>query len=192
MRQQRNGKYNAKKTETDGIKFDSALEGKYYLHLKRLQEAGEVTRFDMQPSFVLQGGFIDAFGMKHEPIKYVGDFLVYYKDKPPVVIDVKGMTTSVFAIKRKLYCNMFPLELVVLGYSKVDGGFVPMEVIKEGRKARKKEKARQDQAMLSYYSELKDVHSFVTSVDIIRERMREKHGVTVTANRVTKLLRGTK
>ena len=151
---QRNSKHNAKKTETDGIKFDSALEGKYYLHLKQLQEAGEVTRFDMQPSFVLQGGFTDAFGKYHEPIKYVGDFLVYYDDKPPVVIDVKGMTTSVFAIKRKLYCNLFPLKLVVLGYSKVDGGFVPMEVIKEGRKARKKEKEKLDKEILSYLLEV--------------------------------------
>lgn len=191
MRGQRNNKYNAQKETIDDIRFDSALEGKYYLHLKELQSKGEVTRFEMQPRFTLQEGFVDAFGFKHEPIKYVGDFLVYYPgDNPPKVIDVKGMTTSVFSIKRKLYCNMFPLELVVLGYSKVDGGFVPMEVIKEGRKARKKEKARQDQIMLSYYSELKDVHSLATSVDIIRERMKDKHGVAVTANRVNKLLRG--
>ncbi|PFK68293.1 DUF1064 domain-containing protein [Bacillus cereus] len=175
MSKQRNGKYNARKTETDGIKFASALEGKYYQYLKRLQEAGEVTRFDMQPSFVLQGGFTDAFGMKHEPIKYVGDFLVYYKDKPPVVIDVKGMTTSVFAIKRKLYCNMFPLELVVLGYSKVDGGFVPMEVIKEGRKARKKEKEKLDKEILRY---LLEVNPNITET--------AKH-FGVTKARVTKL-----
>lgn len=154
MRQKRNSKYNAQKETIDGIRFDSALEGKYYLHLKELQAKGEVTRFDMQPRFTLQEGFTDSFGFYHEPIKYVGDFLVYYQgDKPPKVIDVKGMSTSVFTIKRKLYCKQFPLELVVLGYSKVDGGFVPMEVIKEGRKARKKEKEKLDKEILRYLLE---------------------------------------
>lgn len=31
----RTSKYNAKKVEIDGIKFDSKAEGEYYLHLKR-------------------------------------------------------------------------------------------------------------------------------------------------------------
>ena len=30
----RTSKYNAKKVEIDGIKFDSKAEGEYYLHLK--------------------------------------------------------------------------------------------------------------------------------------------------------------
>ncbi|MGX5581917.1 DUF1064 domain-containing protein [Bacillus cereus] len=140
MTRQRNSKYNAKKTETDGIKFDSALEGKYYLHLKKLQEAGEVTRFSMQPSFVLQGGFTDDYGVKHHPIKYVADFLVYYKDEPPVVVDVKGLMTSDFKIKRKLYCKLFPLELKLVNYSKIDGGWIECDALKKARAARKKAK----------------------------------------------------
>ena len=137
---QRNSKYNAKKTETDGIKFDSALEGKYYLHIKQLQESGEVTRFDMQPSFILQGGFIDDYGVKHHPIKYVADFLVYYKDKPPVVVDVKGLLTSDFKLKRKLYAAKFPLELKLIAYSKMDGGFIEHDKLMKLRRERKRAK----------------------------------------------------
>lgn len=138
---QRNSKYNAKKTETDGIRFDSALEGKYYLHLKELQAKGEVTRFEMQPSFILQEGFTDAYGVKHYPIKYVADFLVYYSgDRPPVVVDVKGMVTTDFKLKRKLYCYKFPLELKLVNHSKIDGGWIELDALKEARKLRKKAK----------------------------------------------------
>lgn len=137
---QRNSKYNARKTEIAGIRFDSALEGKYYLHLLELQEKGEVERIELQPSFILQGGFTDDYGVKHMPIKYISDFLVYYKDKPPVVIDCKGLMTSDFKIKRKLYCMKFPLELKLINYSKIDGGWIECDALKKARAARKKAK----------------------------------------------------
>lgn len=140
MRQQRNGKYNAKKVTVDNIQFDSKVESQFYLHLKKLQEMGEVTRFDLQPEFILQGGFTDDWGVKHLPIKYRADFLVYYKDSDPKVIDIKGQILPEFKLKRKLYAAKFPLELVLLSYSKIDGGFITVDALKEARKLRKKAK----------------------------------------------------
>lgn len=137
---QRNSKYNAKKTEIDGIKFDSAVEGKYYSHLKELQAQGVVTRFDLQPEFILQGGFTDDWGVRHLPIKYRADFLVYYRDSDPKVIDIKGQILPEFKLKRKLYAAKFPLELVLLSYSKIDGGFITVDALKKARKERKKAK----------------------------------------------------
>lgn len=140
MMKQRNSKYNAKKTETDGIKFASALESKYYLYLKGLQAQGVVTRFDLQPSFTLLNGFTDDYGVYHYPIKYVADFLVYYAEGDPKVVDTKGLMTSDFKIKRKLYCSMFPLELKLVNYSKIDGGWIECDTLKKARAARKKAK----------------------------------------------------
>ena len=137
---QRNSKYNAKKVIVDNIQFDSKVESQFYLHLKRLQEMGEVTRFDLQPEFILQGGFTDDWGVKHLPIKYRADFLVYYKDSDPKVIDIKGQILPEFKLKRKLYAAKFPLELVLLSYSKIDGGFITVDALKEARKLRKKAK----------------------------------------------------
>lgn len=137
---QRNSKYNAKKVTVDDIQFDSKVESQFYLHLKRLQEMGEVTRFDLQPEFILQGGFTDDWGVKHLPIKYRADFLVYYKDSDPKVIDIKGQILPEFKLKRKLYAAKFPLELVLLSYSKIDGGFVTVDALKKARAARKKAK----------------------------------------------------
>lgn len=137
---QRNSKYNAKKSEYKGIKFDSKAEMEYYKHLELLKEMGEVSWFDMQPEFTLLGGFTDNFGRKHLPIKYRADFLVHYTDAPPVVIDIKGMETPDFKLKRKMYCARFPLELKLIAYSKIDGGWIETDELKKARKLRKKAK----------------------------------------------------
>lgn len=136
----RASKYNAKKSEYKGIKFDSKAEMEYYKHLELLKEMGEVSWFDMQPEFTLLGGFTDNFGRKHLPIKYRADFLVHYADAPPVVIDIKGMETPDFKLKRKMYCARFPLELKLIAYSKIDGGWIETDELKKARKLRKKAK----------------------------------------------------
>jgi hypothetical protein len=45
-------KYHAKRTEIDGITFDSMAEGEYYRHLKKQQEEGKIEGFTLQPAFV--------------------------------------------------------------------------------------------------------------------------------------------
>lgn len=183
-------KYNAKKATYKGIQFDSVMEMDYYYHLEELQKKGVVKSFELQPEYVLLKGFTDRFGKKHLPIKYKADFLVNYIDGTTKVIDVKGQLLPLFLVKQKLYCSIYPHELVLVSHSKQDGGWIRSEDLKVARKERKKEKAEQDDMMLSYYSELKDVHSLSTSVGIIQKTMKDKHGVSVTTNRVTKLLRG--
>jgi len=133
-------KYNSKKTVINGISFDSKIEGEYYKHLLSLKAKGVVHHFTLQPEFVLLEGFTDNYGKKHLPIKYKADFSVQYADGSIKVIDIKGMETPDFKIKRKLYCSMFPQELVLLSYSKIDGGWIRVEDLKVARKERKKAK----------------------------------------------------
>lgn len=172
---QRNSKYNAKKTEIDGIKFASKAEGDYYKHLKELQAQGVVTRFDLQPKFILLNGFTDKWGVKHEPIRYIADFLVYYTEGEPKVIDIKGTETSDFKLKRKWYCSMFPLELKLIAHSDIDGGWVETSYLKEARKIRKTEKEELNKEILRY---LLEVNPNITET--------AKH-FGVTKARVTKL-----
>ncbi len=47
--------YGAVKMEFDGIKFDSKLEGQYYLYLKQIKDTGEVVQFDRH-RFIFQEG----------------------------------------------------------------------------------------------------------------------------------------
>lgn len=94
-------KFKNKKTEIDGIKFDSEMESHYYLYLKELKEEGVVVDFELQPTFILQEGFIKD-GKKIRPITYKADFEVTYIDGHIEVIDVKGKMTEEFKLKRKM------------------------------------------------------------------------------------------
>ena len=103
----RNGKYNAVKTEFDGIKFASKKEAEYYKNLLLLKQAGEVIDIKLQPEFELQEGYIKD-GAKIRPIKYIADFLVVYKDGHIDIIDTKGYRKDkVYLLKKKLFHYKF-------------------------------------------------------------------------------------
>ena len=94
-------KFKNKKTEIDGIKFDSEMESHYYLYLKELKEEGVVVDFELQPTFILQEGFIKDV-KKIRPITNKADFEVTYIAGHIEVIDVKGKMTEEFKLKRKM------------------------------------------------------------------------------------------
>jgi hypothetical protein len=103
----RNGKYNAIKTEFDGIKFASKKEAEYYKNLLLLKQAGEVVDIKLQPEFELQEGYIKD-SVKIHPIKYIADFLVVYKDGHIEIIDTKGYRKDkVYLLKKKLFHYKF-------------------------------------------------------------------------------------
>lgn len=95
-------KYRNRKTQIDGITFDSKAESARYVELKLLQKAGVIRNLRLQPRFELQPAFRDATGKKHRKIEYVADF-AYEEDGKQVVEDCKGVKTQAFAIKQKLF-----------------------------------------------------------------------------------------
>ena len=107
-------KYFSKKTEVDGIVFDSKLESQFYLHLK-----DNGINFERQPEYILLPKTVTKgkYGTMAE-IKYVADFLI-----GDYVLDVKGMQTTDFMIKKKMFCVLFPLLTLVI-------------VVKDGKKWR--------------------------------------------------------
>lgn len=135
-------KYGNRKVVRDGITFDSAMEAKYYDHLKHLQAQGIVTSFELQPRFVLLPKF-EKNGKKYREIGYNADFTVHYADGHTEVIDIKGMVTQQFELRKKLFEYHFPHELKLLTYSKIDGGWITHDELKKARKARKDLKERQ-------------------------------------------------
>lgn len=94
-------KYRAKKTEIDGIKFDSKKEAKRYIVLKALENKGEIKNLTLQPKFLLQEGFRKN-GKAYRKIEYVADFM-YQQGGKLIVEDVKGMKTDVYKLKQKLF-----------------------------------------------------------------------------------------
>ena len=118
------GKIYHKKTEVDGITFDSQTEAEYYEYLKQDKS---VASFEMQQEFILQNKFLIVNGERIEEthkdfkkiqkanpgctiqaIKYIADFVVRYKDGSVKVIDVKGQKTVDFKLKEKMFYYMYP------------------------------------------------------------------------------------
>jgi hypothetical protein len=98
-------KYNARKTEIDGITFDSLAEGKRYGELKLMYNNGDIDRLQVHPRYVIWEG-IDPKGKKQK-IEYEGDF-TYIENGAQVVEDVKGVLTAVFRLKKKMFTCRYP------------------------------------------------------------------------------------
>lgn len=97
-------KYNAKPCESaDGIKFASMRERSWYLKLKILQVTGDVLFFIRQVPFDLPG-----------KTTYRADFMVFYTDGSIKVLDVKGVETEVFKLKKRQMEEIYPFEIEVV------------------------------------------------------------------------------
>ena len=94
-------KYRARKTEIDGIKFDSKKEAKRYIALRELEKKGNIEKLMLQPRFLLQEGFRKN-GKTYRKIEYVADFM-YEQDGKLIIEDVKGIKTDVYKLKQKLF-----------------------------------------------------------------------------------------
>ena len=99
-------KYNARKTVMCGHEFDSKREAEVYLELLAQKQAGEIVRIGFQPSYTLLEGFRDNQGKQQKPITYTPDFLVEYDDGRREVIEVKGVKTRDYLLRKKLFLYM--------------------------------------------------------------------------------------
>lgn len=106
-------KYGAKKTEIDGILFDSKKEANYYIKLKAMEQAGEISELELQKEFILipvqrepstvtKKGKEKAGKVLERKCSYFADF--YYKDNEGTFhcVDTKGFKTADYKIKKKL------------------------------------------------------------------------------------------
>jgi hypothetical protein len=103
-------KYGSRKTVVDGITFDSKKESDRYKDLKYLQIAGQISKLEVQPVFILQEAFTKN-GHKFSAITYRADFK-YEQNGETVIEDVKGMKTEVYRIKRKLFEKIYPYSVI--------------------------------------------------------------------------------
>jgi hypothetical protein len=108
-------KYHNTKVNLDGYLFDSKMERQYYLYLKEQKEKGEIQDYTVKPPpYVLLCKHVKN---KHivRPITYEADFTYIDNDGVNHVVDVKGVLTEVFKLKKKLLEYFYPevtLELV--------------------------------------------------------------------------------
>ena len=100
-------KYGNKPIVIDDIWFQSTAEGNYYQQLKVRMKAGEVSGYLHQVPFPV---VIDGLPV----CDYIADFVVYYPDGREEIIDVKGVETDVFKLKRKLLKATSGLDIILI------------------------------------------------------------------------------
>lgn len=129
-----------------GIMFDSEMEAEYYRDVLLPRELDGEIQVTLQPRFVLLRQF-EKKGKKYRAITYSPDFMVEYMDgKPAEAIDVKGMQTEIFNIKRKLFDAAFPdINLLVMKRVRKFGGWITAEEYT----ARKKQERSQHRSVVS-------------------------------------------
>lgn len=120
-------KYHSKKTEVDGIQFDSKREAQRYQQLKLMEKAGVIcdlkrqVKYELIPAQYINGKCVER------AITYTSDF-EYYVLKPlnvrtvmadpkagtigeHIVEDVKGVRTAEYVIKRKLMLYKYGISI---------------------------------------------------------------------------------
>lgn len=120
-------KYHSKKTEVDGILFDSKKEAQRYQQLKLMEKAGMIcdlkrqVRYELIPSQYVDGKCVER------PVTYVSDFEYYILKPYPgrtvmvgpeaktigehIVEDVKGVHTAEYVIKHKLMLYKYGIKI---------------------------------------------------------------------------------
>jgi ribosomal protein S8 len=97
-------KYNNRKTQVDGIWFDSKVEAERYRDLRILEAAGEISKLEVHPKFTLVPGFTPINGKREKAITYKADFS-YIENGKVIVEDVKSVATRTardYVMRRKL------------------------------------------------------------------------------------------
>lgn len=84
----------------NGILFDSVKEMNYCKDLQLLQKAGELKFYLQQVPFDLPGG-----------VKYRVDFVEFHEDGSVRFVDVKGIETPGFIMKKKQVEALYPVVI---------------------------------------------------------------------------------
>src|SRR5690625_3705765 len=96
-------KYNAKPTMHGGRRYASKAEARYAQMLEARERAGEVVFFLEQVPMRTYGG-----------TRYYVDFVVFEADGTVRFIDVKGVETQVFKLKKREIEAIYPIEIEVV------------------------------------------------------------------------------
>lgn len=93
-------KFNAVRTEVNGISFPSKREARCYADLELRRKAGDVLFFLRQVPFHLPGNVV-----------YRVDFATFNRDGTVHFIDAKGMRTQIYIAKKKMVEALFGIEI---------------------------------------------------------------------------------
>lgn len=97
-------KYHARRTEADGIMFDSKAEARRYSELRLMERAGLVTGLELQPCYPI------AVNGKRVAL-YKADFRYQDSEGNTITEDVKGVRTPTYRLKKKLVEALYDIAI---------------------------------------------------------------------------------
>jgi len=106
-RRRTRSKYNAIRTEVDGIIFASKKEASRYVYLKGQLTANEISDLELQPSYELHINDIKI-------CRYIADFKYKNKNGEEIIEDVKGFLTPQFRLKQKMMKAIHDIDINVV------------------------------------------------------------------------------
>lgn len=111
--EEKRSKYGNRKTEVNGIKFDSKKEAERFQQLLWLQADDAIHDLKLQEEFTLAGAYTTPKGIRVRAIRYRCDFSYILPSGEKVVEDVKSKATKtrVYEIKRKLLRERYGIEI---------------------------------------------------------------------------------
>lgn len=96
-------KFRNKPTVQNGTRYASKREASFAGQLELLKRAGKVLFWLEQVPVKLPGN-----------TRYVCDFVVFEEDGTVRFVDVKGFSTEVFKIKKRMVEDLYPIEIEVV------------------------------------------------------------------------------
>jgi hypothetical protein len=108
-RQDRRSKYGNLKTEYKGYVYMSKKEAEYAMKLDFLMKASKISErvvsYEKQVPFQIIMNDIKI-------CKYLADFKVFYADGRVEIIDVKGVRTQTYTLKKKLVEAQYGIKII--------------------------------------------------------------------------------
>ena len=106
-------KFRNRKTEVNGIKFDSKKEATEYVKLKHDLDTGKIKTLRLQVPFKLLPKQSDTITGKliERAVVYKADFVVKELNNSETIIDVKGIRTQLYILKRKLMLFVYDIKI---------------------------------------------------------------------------------
>ena len=106
-------KYGNRKTEVNGLLFDSRHEANRWIELTYLERAKMIRDLQRQVPFELIPKQTDEKGrVKERAVKYVADFVYSDRNGNLVVEDAKGMRTDSYKLKKKMMRYFKGIEII--------------------------------------------------------------------------------
>ena len=133
-------KFHSIKAVIDGIEFDSLNESRYYIHVLEEVKAGNIKSFELQKAYEIVPAHIRR-GKKIRKMEYLADFVCQMTDGTEKVIDVKGVETDVFKMKKKLVEYLYPnVEVQCVRYVAKEKAWLTTKESKARKKLASKER----------------------------------------------------